>query len=205
MIQDGYKPKVSFNILNMMKIEIFLILLVSAYSRSSLPPTTPLESHKESRGLWFTCNEGFYFTGWQCKKCPEKENCKTCDKSLFSKVYCTSCKPGRYLYNYECRTSCPDGYSENDADNTCTRCIQICKKCNVPTSNSQCTSCYSSMTLTPYGTCICTKENQYVDNNKCEDCDKACNQQAGQFSTQTLVLWSYVAVVCAECSLTLSC
>nr|XP_033782752.1 proprotein convertase subtilisin/kexin type 5 isoform X1 [Geotrypetes seraphini] len=90
-----------------------------------------------------TCPKGKYQFKNQCHIC--HHTCKECSGSEPSK--CTACGTGkngskRFLFNGECRQSCPKGHYSSSGKNACLPCLQNCEVCSGPTECARCVEGY---------------------------------------------------------------
>ena len=112
-----------------------------------------------------SCNDGYYLLNYQCIECDN--NCKTCIDFANN---CLSCYDEFYLTDR----------------NTCTNCIEPCKKCS---SKTKCLSCIDNYFLvsgicnlyninckTSPDNCRCSTCDigYYFNNYQCLDCDSNC-------------------------------
>ncbi|XP_063311099.1 proprotein convertase subtilisin/kexin type 5 isoform X1 [Pelobates fuscus] len=121
------------------------------------------------------CPPGKYESNLQCHLC--HHTCHNCNGSEPNK--CTSCTNDengrmRFLYNGECRYTCPKGYRA--ADNTCVHCPENCELCS---SDYGCTKCFRGFYLDDDN---CQKlecaegEVMDPDTDKCMSCEEGCRE-----------------------------
>ena len=99
--------------------------------------------------------------------------CRACVSpcvNCLSTSQCLSCISNKYLYNYTCVSTCPDGYFTGVSQ--CEVCISPCKLC---TSETACLSCDEGY----WNGSHCTNEcpsGQYGDNSthECVNCQYPC-------------------------------
>ena len=131
-----------------------------------------------------SCNEGYFFENYQCKKCID--NCKTCNNN----DTCNSCFSGYILEN-----------------NLCNKCNHNCKECFASSFNDtkqNCLSCKNDTKVLYNNNCVdeCP-DNFYKDENKeCKECNNLCKEYDNNCNNCTSCYDGYYLKdnVCLECN-----
>lgn len=101
----------------------------------------------------------------KCEKCPQ--GCEVCEKvteNQESKMKCSECETGYYLWESSCVQNCPEKTFKYDFSNpkSCRSCIENCLKCESETSCSECKSGYE----VKEGTQICELKEEETENSE---------------------------------------
>ncbi|XP_072051183.1 proprotein convertase subtilisin/kexin type 6-like [Amphiura filiformis] len=92
---------------------------------------------------------------------PCGNTCETCMSDAPDQ--CFSCKSNYYMFNYDCKDTCPPGYFGDDTRQSCRLCHPMCKECT-GLHVHECTSCDPEYVLAPVG---------HKENNK-KTCETHC-------------------------------
>ena len=91
-----------------------------------------------------SCSAGKYSRSRKCYRCLGQ--CAECLGSRYrSRIRCSRCNSGFYLFNETCRTICPDGYFGDRGSGRCSRCNRSCAACK--DISNFCTACPSGYYL----------------------------------------------------------
>ncbi|XP_072564200.1 proprotein convertase subtilisin/kexin type 5b isoform X2 [Paramormyrops kingsleyae] len=129
------------------------------------------------RACMESCSPSYYanMSSMMCIRCDP--SCDECDGS--GNAHCRSCRKGFFLMKNQgrCHPSCPSGFYEDNAKNTCERCHATCKSCRDQRPLS-CESCYFGYLLAGG---ICQSQcmlGEYAismsPSLSCEPCDGSC-------------------------------
>lgn len=116
-----------------------------------------------------TCPVGTYVSVLEeCLPCPT--TCASCSNPN----ECISCRSPAILFNANCITQCPSGYTLSPITNTCIECDPYCRECRNVRDN--CTACQQGYNLTNgYCTNNCSSHTFRNSAGQCQSCTSTTN------------------------------